>query len=486
MTDKVYTTTKSPFDTDFDSVEKGRNDKKNISEYASQTNSVIGNVDESTKGATEKIYILQPITEENQNAAFALLEEAKALIESAGASVAGSAAQKLRNISPATIFGAGKLSEIRDLLEGLDVTILFNGDLTPSQTQNISAALSGRKVIDRTTLILDIFARNARSAEGKLQVELAQLRYLYPRLKGKGSALSRLGGGVGTRGPGETRLETDRRYIRGRIDYLEKRLSELEKRRKLQTERRKKTGVRTIALVGYTNAGKSTLLNYLCNENVYAENRLFATLDATTRKLSIDGTDFLLVDTVGFLRDLPHHLIEAFKSTLESALNCDLALIVCDGTSDYAMQIDTTLRALRSMNFSSPYLVVVNKKDVLSESEKSDFPADYTLISAKTGEGIGELKEKISARFRSEYTDCVLFVPYSATQLYMAKKKYLTQQSVSYENDGTTIVCRIQNERVNEFSRWIKSVLTANTDTFTSDTLRSDTVSEMNVRKDLL
>ena len=233
MTDKVYITTKSPFDSDFDSVEKNRNDKKNISEYASQTNSVIGNVDESTKGATEKIYILQPITEENQNAAFALLEEAKALIESAGASVAGSVAQKLRNISPSTIFGAGKLSEIRDLLEGLDVTILFNGDLTPSQTQNISAALSGRKVIDRTTLILDIFARNAKSAEGKLQVELAQLRYLYPRLKGKGSALSRLGGGVGTRGPGETRLETDRRYIRGRIDYLEKRLSELEKRRKL-------------------------------------------------------------------------------------------------------------------------------------------------------------------------------------------------------------------------------------------------------------
>ena len=270
----------------------------------------------------EKIYIMQPITEDNEADEHPLTEEAKSLIESAGAAVAGVAVQKLRNISPATVFGSGKLREIAELLDELDVTVLFNGELTPSQTQNISAALGGRKVIDRTTLILDIFARNAKTSEGKLQVELAQLKYLYPRLKGKGSSLSRLGGGVGTRGPGETRLETDRRYIRGRIEYLEKRLAELKTRRQLQTERRKKTQTKTIALVGYTNAGKSTLLNYFCNENVYAENRLFATLDATARKFTIDGEDYLLIDTVGFLRDLPHNLIEAFRSTLESVLNC--------------------------------------------------------------------------------------------------------------------------------------------------------------------
>ena len=230
--------------------------------------------------------------------------------------------------------------------------MLFNGELSPSQTLNISAALDHRKVIDRTTLILDIFAKNAQSSEGKLQVELAQLKYIYPRLKGKGEALSRLGGGVGTRGPGETQLETDRRYIRGRLSYLEARLKETEKRRSLQTVRRKKNSVKTIALVGYTNTGKSTLMNLLTGANVYVKNELFATLDPTARTFSIDDVEFLLVDTVGFLQDLPHNLIEAFKSTLESALNCDLALIVCDAAGEYETQLKTTLDTLGEMNFS--------------------------------------------------------------------------------------------------------------------------------------
>ena len=354
----------------------------------------------------EKIYIMQPITEDNEADEHPLAEEAKSLIESAGAAVAGVAVQKLRNISPATVFGSGKLREIAELLDGLDVTVLFNGELTPSQTQNISAALGGRKVIDRTTLILDIFARNAKTSEGKLQVELAQLKYLYPRLKGKGSALSRLGGGVGTRGPGETRLETDRRYIRGRIEYLEKRLAELKTRRQLQTERRKKTQTKTIALVGYTNAGKSTLLNYFCNENVYAENRLFATLDATARKFTIDGEDYLLIDTVGFLRDLPHNLIEAFRSTLESVLNCELAVIVCDAAADFDMQMKTTLGVLRSLNFSAPYIVAVNKSDMLDEDARALYPAECVFISAKTGAGTDDLKRRISEMFRANRTDC--------------------------------------------------------------------------------
>ena len=354
----------------------------------------------------EKIYIMQPITEDNEADEHPLTEEAKSLIESAGAAVAGVAVQKLRNISPATVFGSGKLREIAELLDELDVTVLFNGELTPSQTQNISAALGGRKVIDRTTLILDIFARNAKTSEGKLQVELAQLKYLYPRLKGKGSALSRLGGGVGTRGPGETRLETDRRYIRGRIEYLEKRLAELKTRRQLQLERRKKTQTKTIALVGYTNAGKSTLLNYFCNENVYAENRLFATLDATARKFTIDGEDYLLIDTVGFLRDLPHNLIEAFRSTLESVLNCELAVIVCDAETDFDMQMKTTLGVLRSLNFSAPYIVAVNKSDMLDEDARALYPAECVFISAKTGAGTDDLKRRISEMFRANRTEC--------------------------------------------------------------------------------
>lgn len=403
----------------------------------------------------EKIYIMQPITEDNEADEHPLTEEAKSLIESAGAAVAGVAVQKLRNISPATVFGSGKLREIAELLDGLDVTVLFNGELTPSQTQNISAALGGRKVIDRTTLILDIFARNAKTSEGKLQVELAQLKYLYPRLKGKGSALSRLGGGVGTRGPGETRLETDRRYIRGRIEYLEKRLAELKTRRQLQTERRKKTQTKTIALVGYTNAGKSTLLNYFCNENVYAENRLFATLDATARKFTIDGEDYLLIDTVGFLRDLPHNLIEAFRSTLESVLNCELAVIVCDAAADFDMQMKTTLGVLRSLNFSAPYIVAVNKSDMLDEDARALYPAECVFISAKTGAGTDELKRRISEMFRANRTECSLLVPYSRLKEYSKLKNYVTERSVDYTDDGVSAVCSVENERLALFSDWI-------------------------------
>ncbi len=403
----------------------------------------------------EKIYIMQPITEDNEADEHPLTEEAKSLIESAGAAVAGVAVQKLRNISPATVFGSGKLREIAELLDGLDVTVLFNGELTPSQTQNISAALGGRKVIDRTTLILDIFARNAKTSEGKLQVELAQLKYLYPRLKGKGSALSRLGGGVGTRGPGETRLETDRRYIRGRIEYLEKRLAELKTRRQLQTERRKKTQTKTIALVGYTNAGKSTLLNYFCNENVYAENRLFATLDATARKFTIDGEDYLLIDTVGFLRDLPHNLIEAFRSTLESVLNCELAVIVCDAAADFDMQMKTTLGVLRSLNFSAPYIVAVNKSDMLDEDARALYPAECVFISAKTGAGTDDLKRRISEMFRANRTECSLLVPYSRLKEYSKLKNYVTERSVDYTDDGVFAVCSVENERLALFSDWI-------------------------------
>lgn len=403
----------------------------------------------------ERIYILQPITESNEHTYESLIEEAKALVESAGAAVAGVSTQKLREISPSTVFGMGKLAEISELLSGLDVTILYNGDLTPSQTRNISAALGDRKVIERTTLILDIFARNAVTAEGKLQVELAQLKYVYPRLKGKGTSLSRQGGGVGTRGPGETRLETDRRYIRNRIDYLEKRLSELENRRKLQTQRRKKTQVKTIALVGYTNAGKSTLFNRLCDEHVYAQDRLFATLDATSRRFCVHGIEFLLVDTVGFLRELPHDLIEAFKSTLESALNCDLALLVCDAASEFQMQIDTTRNVLQSMNFSSPYLVVANKCDRLSNAALDALNGEYVAISAKTGEGIDLLKEKIYDFFSDRYANIRLLVPYAQIKSYSAKKNKLFEEKVLYRDEAMEIFCTVEKSSLDEFSQWI-------------------------------
>ncbi len=401
----------------------------------------------------ENIYIIQPITRENQAKYKVLQAEAVSLIESAGAVYAGTIYQTVREIHPATFIGVGKLWELRERLEGLDsITVLFNGELSPSQTLHISDALDGRKVIDRTTLILDIFAKNARSSEGKLQVELAQLKYLYPRLKGKGEALSRLGGGVGTRGPGETQLETDRRYIRGRIDYLEARLRATEKRRKLQTERRKKTNVKTISLVGYTNTGKSTLLNLLTGADAYVKNELFATLDPTARKFDVDGVEFLLVDTVGFLQDLPHNLIDAFKSTLESALNCDLALIVCDATGEYDMQLRTTLDTLRELEFSSPYFVVMNKSENITDT--SAFPFESVAVSAKENLGIDELKRKILRTFREEFLFCRLFVAYEKRNEYAAVKEFLTERSLEFTDKGVFVQAVLPAryaEKCNEF-----------------------------------
>lgn len=381
----------------------------------------------------EIVYIIQPIESENYKI---LHEEAVALIESAGAEYAGSVYQNIREINPSTYIGEGKLQELHERLGDLELTVLFNGELSPSQTLNISKALGGKKVIDRTTLILDIFALRAQSSEGKLQVELAQLKYIYPRLKGKGEALSRLGGGIGTRGPGETQLETDRRHIRARIHSLEEKLKLTEQRRSLLSQRRKKDKVRTIALVGYTNTGKSTLLNALTGAEVFTQNALFATLDPTARIFEIEGVPFLLVDTVGFLQNLPHHLIESFKSTLESAMNCDLALIVCDASGEYETQLSTTLETLKSMNFSAPYLVVMNKCDKVAGG---DFPKNVVCISAKENKGLDVLKSRIFEALKDEFVRTKLFVPYIKSAEYSAVRSLLFEREVSYTDDGMEI-----------------------------------------------
>lgn len=397
----------------------------------------------------EIVYVIQPI----ENGQYkALHEEIVALIESAGAEYAGSIYQNIREINPATYIGEGKLAELRERLDGLELTVLFNGELSPSQTLNISSALGGKKVIDRTTLILDIFALHAESSEGKIQVELAQLKYLYPRLKGKGEALSRLGGGIGTRGPGETQLETDRRHIRSRIHALEQKLLETERRRAMQTQRRKKERVKTIALVGYTNTGKSTLMNRLTGADVLVKDALFATLDPAARSFEIDGVPFLLVDTVGFLQSLPHHLIEAFKSTLESALSCDLALIVCDAAGEYEMQLETTLSTLKDLNFSSPYLVVMNKCDKAAHKEM--LPKDAICISARTGEGLHALNSAVMNALKDEFICMKLFVPYPQSAEYGKKRSLLTERSVEYKDEGieiSAIIPAIYGDQFREF-----------------------------------
>lgn len=402
----------------------------------------------------EKIYIIQPITRENAHNYRVLHAEAISLIESAGAVYAGTIYQNVREIHAATYIGEGKLEELNERLHDLDeITVLFNGALSPSQTLNISAALQDRKVIDRTTLILDIFAKNAQSSEGKIQVELAQLKYIYPRLKGKGAALSRPGGGVGTRGPGETQLETDRRHIRERLKYLEARLKETEKRRAMQTARRKKSQIKTLALIGYTNTGKSTLLNTLTGANTYAKDELFATLDPTVRRMEIGGIPFLLIDTVGFLQDLPHNLIEAFQSTLESALHCDLVLIVCDAQGEYDMQLQTTLQTLEELQFSAPYIVVMNKSEQITDT--TTFPFDSVAISAKENQGIDALKQRILQEFSDEFIFCRLFVPYTQINDFAKLKPYYMQRSCVFGDDGQTIDATIPLRYANAFTQYI-------------------------------
>lgn len=400
---------------------------------------------------TEKIYIIQPILSDNYKR---LNDEAIALIESAGAFYVGSCFQNIKEINAATFIGSGKLAEIAHTLEGVEeLTILFNGDLSPSQTLNISAALGDRKVIDRTTLILDIFARNAVTVEGKIQVEIAQLKYIYPRLKGKGAALSRLGGGIGSRGPGETQLETDRRHIAYRLKYLENRLKETKKRRLLQSGRRRKENVKTVALVGYTNTGKSTLLNLLTGADVTAQNALFVTLDPTARQCVIDGENYVLIDTVGFIQALPHEIVEAFKSTLEVALNCDLALFVADANDDYDLQFKTTVSTLEELGFNNKVIKVLNKCDLIEDA--STLPSDCILISAKGGTGITALKEAIKKSFEERFKRLKLFIPFEKINEYERVRQNAVEISRWYNEEGISAEVKIETAFTEKFKDFI-------------------------------
>ena len=400
---------------------------------------------------TEKIYIIQPVLSDNYKR---IHEEAIALIGSAGAVYVGSCFQNIREVNAATFIGSGKLAEIATALDGIDdLTILFNGELSPSQTLNISAALGNRKVIDRTTLILDIFARNAVTSEGKIQVEIAQLKYIYPRLKGKGAALSRLGGGIGSRGPGETQLETDRRHIAYRLKYLESRLKETKSRRDLQIDRRIKENLKTVALVGYTNTGKSTLLNLLTGSDVVSQNALFVTLDPTARKCVIDGENYVLIDTVGFIQALPHSIVEAFKSTLEVALSCDLALFVADASDDFGLQFETTRSTLEELGFNRQYLKVLNKCDLV---DGSSLPSDCILISAKDGTGITALKESIKKSFEERFKRLNLFISFDRINEYERLRQYFTELSREFTDSGMRTQVRIETIYSDKFASFVE------------------------------
>ncbi len=358
------------------------------------------------------------------------LDELALLVDTAGADPVGRVVQRRDHPDPATFLGKGKVEELRVLSESLDCdTVVFDDELSPAQQRNLEGIL-GRTAIDRTAVILDIFAQNASSLEGRAQVELALLRYRLPRLRGKGKGLSQQGGGIGTRmGGGETKLEVDRRRILGRIHRLEADLRELGRHRSTQRKARVRNGARQVAIVGYTNAGKSTLLNRLTDAGVLVEDRLFATLDATTRRLSLPGGEAVLcTDTVGFVRKLPHQLVEAFRSTLSVTAEADLLVHVVDGSApDPALQLASVHEVLAEIGADQvPELVCINKADLLDDTGRRALDAlrsahpDSVLVSASTGEGIDDLVAAVARRLRAGEHTVDLLVPFDRGDLLAA------------------------------------------------------------------
>ncbi|MBR6608425.1 MAG: GTPase HflX [Oscillospiraceae bacterium] len=378
------------------------------------------------------------------------LDELGELATTAGAEILGKVSQKRPAVDKATCVGSGMLAEIGEMAENLDANLLiFDHELTASQMRNIEN-VTGISVVDRTTLILDIFAQRARSREGKLQVELAQQKYRLPRLMGQGTVLSRLGGGIGTRGPGETKLESDRRHIRRRIEALEEQLRELEKQRGIRRARRKKDGVITVAIVGYTNVGKSTLLNKLTDAGVLAEDKLFATLDPTARALELpDGRSVMLVDTVGLVRRLPHQLVEAFKSTLEEAAQADLLLHVCDISSDEAEdQIAVTRQLLDELGCAgTPVVTALNKCDKITE-RPVPMTEDMVLISAVTGYGLEKLLQVIAKKLTPTQRRMRLLLPYDKAALAAEVRAEGKVFSEEYTADGLLLDALVDNKIV--------------------------------------
>ncbi|MCI6824162.1 MAG: GTPase HflX [Ruminococcus bromii] len=372
----------------------------------------------------------------------ASLEELFELVKSAGAEPELSVMQKLDRPESATYLGSGKLKEIAQICDKREIDIIVaDSELSPTQIKNIEHETDVR-VIDRTTLILDIFAQRARSKEGKLQVELAQLKYMLPRLTGKGIEMSRLGGGIGTRGPGETKLETDKRHIRRRMETLKDELAEVEKHRQMLRKRRKKDGVVTCAIVGYTNAGKSTLMNYLTNAGVLAQDKLFATLDPTSRALKLpSGVTIMLIDTVGLVRRLPHHLVEAFRSTLEEAAQSDIIINLCDASSDEARtHLQVTKDLLESLNCGdTPIINVLNKCDLIADDTIEQDFGSYVKISAKTGEGIEKLLEEIDNNLPLRLKKVNVLIPFANAGLANEIRNKGTLLSEEYESDGIKI-----------------------------------------------
>lgn len=377
----------------------------------------------------EERVILVGISEQDGDDAEDSIEELAELVKTAGATVVGTMIQKRERIHPGYYIGTGKVQELAEMIVEYDATgIVCDDELSPAQLKNLEELLN-TKIMDRTLIILDIFAAHATTSEGKIQVELAQLRYRLSRLAGLGRSMSRLGGGIGTRGPGEKKLEMDRRLINDRIAQLRRELKEVEQHREVNRAKRNRSRIPVVAIVGYTNAGKSTLLNHLTDAKVLEEDKLFATLDPTTRMLELSGKQqVLLTDTVGFIRKLPHHLIEAFKSTLEEAKYADYIFHVVDASNpQYDKQMHITYETLDALGVKDKTIVTLfNKQDLRKDAEPLfDFRADYVMnISAAKGEGLEEIKSLLEKLLRENKIYIERIIPYAkAGDIQMIRKQ---------------------------------------------------------------
>ena len=393
------------------------------------------------------------------------LDEVRELLRTAGVEPVGELVQRRRAPDPRTYVGKGKLAELKEAVASARAeSLVVDDELDPGQQRRLEDTLSLR-VVDRTQLILDIFAQHARSAEGKLQVELAQLEYNLPRMRGLWQHLERLGGGIGTRGPGETQLESDRRLARRRIALLRRRLRELERRRETQRKARGRAETPLVALAGYTNAGKSTLLNALTDANVSVDDRLFETLDPTTRGFVEDGRRYLVTDTVGFIRRLPHQLVEGFAATLEETLSADLVLHVADAAQPPA-RLDETVAAVEAVlaeigAAELPVELVLNKIDAVDPLQRrrlaNSFP-DALQISARTGAGLGELRARIAARFSDRFRPVRLLVPYedgrALAELYELGAPIVERADTP---EGVLVVARLPRHEVGRFAPYLVS-----------------------------
>lgn len=382
----------------------------------------------------------------NEDSSYSM-EELKGLAEAANAEVLGQMIQNLERPNTATLIGKGKVEELAEMVKNMEAdTVIFNDELTGMQLRNLEDAV-GVRVIDRTILILDIFADRATSKEGKLQVELAQLQYRMPRLTGFGKSLSRLGGGIGTRGPGEKKLETDRRHIERRMYDIKAELAQLKNTRGVQRARREKSEIPVVALVGYTNSGKSALMNRILSmtekedKTVFEKNMLFATLDTQQRSVVLDSNhQFILVDTVGFVSKLPHSLVEAFKATLEEVVYADLLVHVVDSAfENYDFQIDVTNKVLAEIGAAAKEKIMAyNKIDLIGENSVIPFPGtDSIFISAKYGQNIDELLEKIKQSIFKDEVSARLLIPYAKGDVssYLCEKAKVNV--MEYREDGT-------------------------------------------------